>query len=233
MGQYYRAVILSESGEIIAWFSPHAYGSYGMLDEHSTAGDAFVFAVEKYLHEHANKQFKLVWAGDFSSTEPKREGDIWSQCKTNLTAVRDAIDIVIEDAYIDDDISDLAEDAKQVLESADFSAIPNTPTLEIVNRCLDYALQKNLVKNLYEMCSDLPDLEIRDGKVILAALSYQKYPRNDNYSQFRYLVNHTKKLIVDKFNLSHSLHPLPGLASSVWARDVICASNERPEGYTD
>ncbi len=86
------------------------------------------------------------------------------------------------------------------------------------------------------------------------------YRLSDNYSSFRlyhenqkykYIVNHTKKLYVDKIKSTNSIHPLPLLISEgnglgggdyrssneelcgTWARNVISMENEIPDGYNE
>lgn len=69
-------------------------------------------------------------------------------------------------------------------------------------------------------------------------------------ADYRYIVNHTKKVYIDKNALSTNIHPLPLLTSEgngagggdyrgdnetlcgLWARDVISVEHELPEGYT-
>jgi len=68
---------------------------------------------------------------------------------------------------------------------------------------------------------------------------------------YRYIVNHTKKLYVDKQNSESNIHPLPLLVCEgnqrgggdywgknselcgTWARDVISVTNEQPHGYEE
>jgi hypothetical protein len=84
--------------------------------------------------------------------------------------------------------------------------------------------------------------------------------QNKTYSQmlstidagmYRYIVNHTKKLYVDKENSESNIHPLPLLVCEgnqrgggdywgnnselcgTWARDIISVTNEQPLGYEE
>jgi hypothetical protein len=70
-------------------------------------------------------------------------------------------------------------------------------------------------------------------------------------ADYRYIVNHTKKLFIDKMSLPNCIHPLPLLTSEgngagggdfrgrndnqcgEWARDVISVEDSAPEGYTE
>ena len=96
----------------------------------------------------------------------------------------------------------------------------------------------DLVANLYSLVEEKRDLKIR---------SFEK-----TLEYYRYVVNHTKKLYVDKENSSTEIHPLPLLVSEgngrgggdyvrgnnmelcgTWARDSISVENIAPEGYTE
>jgi hypothetical protein len=76
MGQYYRAVILSESDEIIAWFLAYDYGSGVKMMEHAYIGDLFVLAVENYIH---GKGLRVVWAGDYDTCDDGQE-NLYKRC---------------------------------------------------------------------------------------------------------------------------------------------------------
>ncbi len=70
-------------------------------------------------------------------------------------------------------------------------------------------------------------------------------------ADYRYIVNHTKRLYIDKEKIQGHIHPLPLLTSEgngagggdyrgrndiqcgQWARDVISVNNEAPEGFTE
>ena len=71
----------------------------------------------------------------------------------------------------------------------------------------------------------------------------------EDIREFRYVVNHTKKIYIDKSLIENHIHPLPILTSEGngagggdfrgtgeefagrWARDVISVEREAPEGY--
>jgi hypothetical protein len=97
--------------------------------------------------------------------------------------------------------------------------------------------------NLYSLCKDKNKEEMIDEV---------------DTTEYRYIVNHTKKLFVDKTNLIDNdgwvVHPLPLLTSEgngrgggdyhaqneeesnlvgSWARDVISVESELPDGFTE
>ena len=92
----------------------------------------------------------------------------------------------------------------------------------------------NTLTNLYHLC------ENND--------THQPFPHHDT-SSYRYLINHTKKLYVDK--QKEHIHPLPLLIAEgngagggdyrgdneylcgSWARDVISVEKTAPEGYQE
>ncbi len=74
---------------------------------------------------------------------------------------------------------------------------------------------------------------------------------NSNNKNNKYILNHTKKLYVDKYKTSENIHPLPLLVSDgngrgggdysgynkelcgTWARNVISIEDKYPEDYTE
>jgi hypothetical protein len=72
MGQYYKVVILSESGEFIrVWIYP----SYGIkLMEHSYQDTTFMKAIEHILSVQGMfYKSRIVWAGDYAPEEKEKE----------------------------------------------------------------------------------------------------------------------------------------------------------------
>jgi hypothetical protein len=67
MGQYYKVVILSDSGDIIrAWVQPR----YLKLMEHSYQEELFMNAIEHILSVQGMfYKSRVVWAGDYSTHE--------------------------------------------------------------------------------------------------------------------------------------------------------------------
>ena len=66
MGQYYKAVFLSENNKPKNFVSSYDFGSGSKLMEHSWAKNPFVRFVEKQLIDNPQK---LVWAGDYADKE--------------------------------------------------------------------------------------------------------------------------------------------------------------------
>jgi len=81
--------------------------------------------------------------------------------------------------------------------------------------------------------------------------SYTTYNNNINNININYIVNHTKKLYVDKTKIENEIHPLPLLIAEgnsrgggdyhgnnenlcgSWTRDVISIENEIPDNYEE
>jgi hypothetical protein len=72
MGQYYKAIILSEAGEVEYQTSPRDFNSGAKLMEHSWLGNEFVEAVETLLAQEAPR--RVVWAGDYADAELADDG---------------------------------------------------------------------------------------------------------------------------------------------------------------
>jgi hypothetical protein len=73
MGQYYKAVFLTEKNKPTGYVYSHEFGSGLKLMEHSWIKNPFVQFVERQL---INKPMKLVWAGDYAPNEdPKTLSD--------------------------------------------------------------------------------------------------------------------------------------------------------------
>ena len=79
MGQYYKVVILSQSGDIIrAWVEPR----YIKLMEHSYQEEPFMNAIEHILSVYGMfYKSRIVWAGDYSTHE---EYDEYTKKTQNL-----------------------------------------------------------------------------------------------------------------------------------------------------
>ena len=102
----------------------------------------------------------------------------------------------------------------------------------------DYADdEKCKSKNLYSITEDLSNL--------------QSHPPSHDTSCYKYVVNHTKNMYVDKNKAISNIHPLPLLISEgngkgggdytgnnvelcgTWARDIISVEKEIPENYLE
>ena len=94
MGQYYYAIILSETKlgkkELIRmWMSPHAYSNGGKLTEHSYIGNNFIQAFE-YLISPDGMFYKsrIVWAGDYAEPEEDDTQNLYNKVVENGTYQR-------------------------------------------------------------------------------------------------------------------------------------------------
>lgn len=74
MGQYYKPILLDESGKPEAWAYSHDYNNGLKLMEHSYIGNNFVQRVEAELVE---KPRRLVWAGDYAKHEPDMDDNLY------------------------------------------------------------------------------------------------------------------------------------------------------------
>ena len=91
MGQYYYAIILSETKlgkkELIRmWMSPHAYSNGAKLTEHSYIGNNFIQAFE-YLISQDGMFYKsrIVWAGDYADPEENDTNNLYNMVVENGT----------------------------------------------------------------------------------------------------------------------------------------------------
>lgn len=90
MGQYYRAVILSEEehgAEILASYEANKHDSNGAkLTEHSWIGNYFVYTIEALLCEYGNyNRHRLVWAGDYADREEGKKSNLYFLSEAYLT----------------------------------------------------------------------------------------------------------------------------------------------------
>jgi hypothetical protein len=94
MGQYYLAIILSETKlgkkELIRmWMSPHAYSNGAKLTEHSYIGNSFIQAFE-YIISPDGMFYKsrIVWAGDYAEPEEDDTNNLYKMVVENGTYQR-------------------------------------------------------------------------------------------------------------------------------------------------
>jgi ribosomal 50S subunit-associated protein YjgA (DUF615 family) len=263
MNDFHRPILLSLEStgldEIVAWCNPTTYHTSECPKDHAIMNDACVLAVERYMAYFPDKQFRVVWANKYGAVAPKLKNDLWSQRKTDISSVRDALEKVRRDAKqkkkenealknleVDEEdlvLYELAAAAKAVTKRADFSTIPSENTLVTINQCLDYVYRLNQEKNLYHMCDDLRHLHITDNEIMHSLMSY-KWPAV-SYKRFRYIVNHTKRVFIDKAGTkdtwtAYETHPLPYLTCEFntfdstesrggpWLGDSNSVSVERP-----
>jgi len=252
MGQYYRFIFLSESGEILHWIDSYDFHCSKMMEFAWQGGsDSLCEAVEGFIagplilgngdfHGSGKPKYRLVCAGDYGAPEPKREGSQWTERKCDLETVLTAVKATKR--YCLDSI-----DYKVTEEFLKKSPLYYTDDDRVfINKCLTAWYNYNMKKNLYQMCNDLPDLKIKPQPV-----STKWYP---------YIVNHTRKEFVDKrrnseYESTHwdddddkpsLIHPLPLLVSETagggggdysgtnesdvgcWARDFITMESKPP-----
>lgn len=76
MGQYYKAVLLSDDGaEITGYLTPRDHNCFLKLMEHSWLGNEFVEAVERVL----TSPTRVVWAGDYADHEPGSPSNLYDK----------------------------------------------------------------------------------------------------------------------------------------------------------
>ena len=81
MGQYYYAVILNASGNIVAWMEASSYGEGAKLMEHAYLDSCFVNAFETLLSPGgAYYKSRVVWAGDYADKENGQEKNLHELC---------------------------------------------------------------------------------------------------------------------------------------------------------
>lgn len=73
MGQYYKAIVLGEDGEITHVMSSYDFDAGAKLTEHSWLDNDFVAAFETLLVQEA--PVRVVWAGDYADPEVDAEGN--------------------------------------------------------------------------------------------------------------------------------------------------------------
>lgn len=74
MGQYFKAVVIDEEGEVTHWTNPSSYDSnFSKLIESCYLGNAYVQAFETLLIQEA--PVRVVWAGDYADAEKDADGN--------------------------------------------------------------------------------------------------------------------------------------------------------------
>ena len=77
MGQYYRFILLSESGAILHWIHPHDFDSGSKMMEFSWLDNEYVAATESIL---ASKYYRIVCAGDYGAPEDDSCKNLYHMC---------------------------------------------------------------------------------------------------------------------------------------------------------
>jgi hypothetical protein len=80
MGEYFIAAILSATGEIIAWFHPHDYGSSMDYVCHFFVGDPLMNAIDAYLYEQCETPLRVIWVSDYAPKEPNSDLSMYDRC---------------------------------------------------------------------------------------------------------------------------------------------------------
>jgi hypothetical protein len=256
MGQYYRFIFLSESGEILHWINSYDFHCSKMMEFAWQSKDGLCEAVEGFIagplilangnfRGESKPRYRIVCAGDYGSPEPKPQGSQWTQKKQDLETVLDAVKGTRRYSLLD------GVSYQEVVDFLQKSPLDYTDTdRTFIQNCINAWHTYNMKKNLYHMCDDLPNLKIKPQTV-----SSKWYP---------YIVNHTRKEYVDKRKNSECkkrrggdessdeedyemmIHPLPLLVSETagggggdyhgtnesdvgcWARDVITMESRHP-----
>lgn len=84
MGQYYKAVILDEDGQVDKFVVPWDYDSGAKLMESAWLDNGFVQAVETLLTGDVGR--RLVWAGDYADAEKDEDGNPMIVVSDNYSA---------------------------------------------------------------------------------------------------------------------------------------------------
>lgn len=230
MGQYYRTIIL-EDGVILAWLAGCRYMSGIKLMEHSYINDNFIKIVEELISPEGKYYKKqLVWAGDYAPWEENLENNLYELTKE-----------------------------KEDLEIPSLFQQKNKRMNEISNKIsLDEMLKDD--KLLEEaLKNEETKLYLNEYMNLSAEFKETQFLENPK-KYYRYIINHTKKLYVDKENSlnqikninSHNniVHPLPLLVCEgdksghdfwgnnnqlcgTWSRDCISVDNSIPEGFIE
>jgi hypothetical protein len=233
MGQYYRFIFLSESGEIVHWINCSKMMEFAWQ---SDDGD-LVEAVETILAGSNDKRYHVVCAGDYGAPEPKPTNSRWVQKNDDIETLLAAIKGVAEH-YLDD--IDYNE-AKAFLRKSPLAY--TEADQHFAQQCLSAWHSYIAKKNLYYMCDDLPERKIK--------------PTPSPRVWYPYIVNHSRKEYVDKRKnsdrdrFSGMIHPLPLLVCEtaadghgdyfgtreidvgMWARDIITMESYPPADYKE
>jgi hypothetical protein len=127
----------------------------------------------------------------------------------------------------------------------------NTDMMNTVEHLIGYGQFKN---SRCVWAGDYADYEEdydESQNLYMLADNYRSYDMIYKNVNYRYIVNHTQKLYVDKRVLKNDIHPLPLLIAEgngkgggdyngnnqelcgTWARDVISMENELPANYKE
>jgi hypothetical protein len=100
MGQYYYAVILNASGNLVAWMEASTYGEGLKLMEHAYLDSAFVNTFESLLSPGgAYYKSRVVWAGDYADKENGGDMNLHELCD-ETTIIRPEVESAAKYRYI-------------------------------------------------------------------------------------------------------------------------------------
>jgi hypothetical protein len=243
MGQYYKAVFLSNDGEIIGWSESN--GGVKMI-EHCYIDNPFVLFIQKKIYQTPTR---VVWAGDYAEAEPAKE-DLESTIKALRHLINYENDVCSCDKHH-------VEHASKILKR-NYSENFDTDDCICTTFALDFARM-----SLYYMCSTQREYPLMLYTYMIYCDDYEK-----NNKLHQYIINHTLKEYVDVHrkiendgvsddapspwdSKTPQFHPLPLLTAEVgtggggdyrgegekdigaWARHKISTEDKVPEGFTE
>ena len=80
MGQYYKPIILNNSGNVGIYAHPHKYDNGMKLMEHSYIGNSLVGAIEYMIEDDPAN---VVWAGDYADAEVNSKYNLYDLTNDN------------------------------------------------------------------------------------------------------------------------------------------------------
>jgi hypothetical protein len=235
MGQYYKAVFLSNDRKIIGW-SENQGGSKMMEQAYQT--EPYILFIQQKLYK---TPMRIVWAGDYAPAE-----DVYS-LEEAINALKYIIKI--KDIIYESD-RHYVEKAQRIL-SRRYTEGFDTSDCE----CMTFAIN-NSRRNLFNICDAKHDLFISYDPNVYKYAHLHRYLINhtkNEYIDIDTSYNYDSDSDSDSeayYHTEHKIHPLPLLTAEVgtggggdyrgkaneyvgyWARDVISSSDEVPEGFT-
>lgn len=228
MGQYYKAIFLSNNCEIIGW--SESQGGLKMT-EHCYTDDPFVIFIQKELY---NTPRRVVWAGDYAEPEDEKN-DLESAIKALRNLVNNHDNIKESDKHhVEHALKMLNRKYTESFDTDDYS-------------CIAFAL--NFAKiNLYSMCYNEEEKYMNYN--FQKGNKLHKYIINHTLKEYvNVLEDYDNNTYSNEYDIK--IHPLPLLTAEVgtggggdysgtgeehvgiWARHIISTSDEIPEGYAE
>jgi hypothetical protein len=232
MGQYYKAIFLSNDGKINGW--TESFGGVKMM-EHAFQDEPVVRFIQDKIY---NKPTAIVWAGDYAEPE-----EIPCSLENAINALH----------YIIRNHSELHSSDQHYVEKA--KAILARKYTENFNDddciCMTFALN-SYRKNLYTMCDDVVYKHMPYNIYDANYYKLHKYLLNHTKKEYiDVLKNNNQDEEQYEKDKASRLHPLPLLTAEtgtggggdyrgvgvedvgIWARDLISTADEVPEGFTE